>query len=210
MLWSEAAGETAASRSMTDNSHYTAHPNSTIVRGRFGERIYSSIRRFVIIRVNRAQHFVEAWYVMSSTMEDTQFLTELSAITTYNNRGVLKPGCNPSEHTIVYSQGYQPKYIAGEYERGMTKTPIEVALGEPGEYMTPKSRLRFGKSYTIECNVKVRDMGMVIPAHRTMLLRYYQAERDNGFEPDEYGDDDDGDEEDDEDEDDGAVYTQGQ
>lgn len=116
-------------------------------------------------------------------------LTKSSAITTYGNRGVLKPGCNPKEHTIVFSKGYQPQYVPGEYERGMTKSPIAVESAEPGEYMSATSRLRFGKTYTIECNVKVRDMGMVVPEHRIMLARYYQDERDNGFEAE--GDDDD-------------------
>lgn len=63
MLWSEPAGETAIDRGMTDNSQYTAHPN--IIRGRFGQNVYSSIHLFVTIRVNKAQHFVEAWYAMS-------------------------------------------------------------------------------------------------------------------------------------------------
>lgn len=63
MLWSEPAGETTARAGATDNSRYTTHPNSGIVEGRFGQKIYCQIRRFVVIRVNRQQHFVEAWYV---------------------------------------------------------------------------------------------------------------------------------------------------
>ncbi|KAH7409818.1 hypothetical protein DE146DRAFT_327486 [Phaeosphaeria sp. MPI-PUGE-AT-0046c] len=173
MLWSEPAGETAIRAGTTDNSRYTAHPNSGIVEGRFGQKIYCQIRRFVVIRVNRQQHFVEA-----------------CAITTYGNRGVLKPGCNPGEHTIVFSKGYQPQYMAGERERGMTKYPIAVEPGESGEVMSAASRLRFGKTYTIECNVKVRDMGMVVPEHKVMLLRYHQDERDNGFEADDDDEDD--------------------
>lgn len=92
------------------------------------------------------------------------------------------------EHTIVYSQGYQPQYLPGEYESGMTKTPIAVEPAEPGEIMSATSRLRFGMTYTVECNVKVRDLGMVVPEHKTTLLRYYQDERDNGFEPEELDD----------------------
>jgi hypothetical protein len=113
------------------------------------------------------------------------FLIDSSAITTYGNRGVLKPGCNPKEHTIVFQKGYQPQYIADEYERGMTKSPIAVEPAEQGEYMSATSRLRFGKTYTIECNVNVRDMGMVVPEHKVMLSRYHQDERENGFETDE-------------------------
>lgn len=72
----------------------------------------------------------------------------------------------------------------------MTKAPIAIAPGEPGEFMSATSRLRFGKTYTIECNVKVRDMGMVVQEHKTMLRRYYDDERDTGFENEELEDDD--------------------
>jgi hypothetical protein len=61
MLWSETAGHSLSKRTPTENSNFTAHPNSSLVQGQFGERIYSSIRRFVIVRVNRQSHFVEAW-----------------------------------------------------------------------------------------------------------------------------------------------------
>lgn len=61
MLWSETAGESLSKRSATENSKFTVHPNSSIVQGRFGEKIHCTIRRFVVVRVNRQQHFVEAW-----------------------------------------------------------------------------------------------------------------------------------------------------
>lgn len=106
-----------------------------------------------------------------------------SAITTYGERGVLKPGCNASEHAIVYLKGSQPQYIPGEYEKGMKKSPIAIEPTDPSEQMLPTSRLRLGKTYSIECNVKVRDIGKVAFEHRTMLLRYHQDEKDLGFEP---------------------------
>ena len=97
----------------------------------------------------------------------------------------MKPGCNASEHTIVYLKPGQPYYIPGEYERGMTKDPIAIEATDPNEEMRPKSRLRLGKVVSIECNVKVRDIGMVAAEHRSKLLDYFQTEQDNGFEPDE-------------------------
>jgi len=97
----------------------------------------------------------------------------------------MKPGCNASEHTIVYLKPGQPYYIPGEYERGMTKDPIAIEATDPNEEMRPKSRLRFGKAVSIECNVKVRDIGMVAAEHRSKLLYYFQTEQDIGFEPDE-------------------------
>jgi hypothetical protein len=61
MLWSETAGQSLSKRTPTENTMFTVHPNSGRVQGQFGESIYSSIRRFVIVRVNRRAHFVEAW-----------------------------------------------------------------------------------------------------------------------------------------------------
>jgi hypothetical protein len=111
-----------------------------------------------------------------------------SAITSYGNRGVLKPGCNPAEHTIVYLRGTQPQYMDGEHARGMTKHPIAIDPATATETISATSRLRLGKTFTIECNVKVRDIGSVVPEHLTTLLRYHRDSRDIGFEPDNWED----------------------
>jgi hypothetical protein len=65
MLWAETAGHTLKKRTATENSNFTILPNSPIVKGSYGEDIYCQIRRFVIVRVNRNAHFVEAWSVVS-------------------------------------------------------------------------------------------------------------------------------------------------
>jgi hypothetical protein len=57
---------------------------------------------------------------------------------------------------------------------------------DPKEDMLPESRLRLGKVVSVDCTVKVRDIGRVIPEHRLKLLEYYRQEQESGFEPDEY------------------------
>jgi hypothetical protein len=116
-------------------------------------------------------------------------LRNASAITTYGGRGVMKPGCKASEHTIVHMKGQSAQYLDGEWQKGMTKDPIAIEPAVQNETMPPTSRLRLGKTYTIECNVKVRDIGMVAVEARTKFLRYYQDEKDNGFEADDVDDD---------------------
>jgi hypothetical protein len=98
----------------------------------------------------------------------------------------MKPGCNANEHTIVHFRDREAYPLPGEYERGMTKQPLMIDPTDPAEEMSPRSRLRLGKVVSIECNVKVRDIGMVIQEHRPKLLEYCQQEQDTGFEPDEY------------------------
>jgi hypothetical protein len=82
--------------------------------------------------------------------------------------------------------------MRGEYERGMTKRPIAIEATEAteaAELILPTSRLRMGRTFTIECNVKVRDIGKVVPEHKIMLLRYHRDVRDAGFDPDDTDED---------------------
>ena len=63
MLWTETAGSRIPARTPTDNSMVTTlrYRDPAITAGRFGEDIHSQIRRFVIVKVNRKQHFILAW-----------------------------------------------------------------------------------------------------------------------------------------------------
>jgi hypothetical protein len=99
----------------------------------------------------------------------------------YRNMGTMKTGCVPREHTIVYSSGVNPDscYFKGEYENGMTKEPIEVVPADSSSYLSTAARLRFGKKYAIEWNVKVKDVGMVAPADMDKLLRYLEDEENS-------------------------------
>jgi hypothetical protein len=40
--------------------------------------------------------------------------------------------------------------------------------------MDPASRLRFNRVYTIECNVKVRDICLIYRPNKTKLVRYFK------------------------------------
>jgi hypothetical protein len=112
-------------------------------------------------------------------------------ITSYGGKGTLKRGCNASEHAIVHLKGTDPAWIPGERERGMTKEPIMVEPTDTLETMDPSVRLRCGKIYSIEWNVKVRDIGMVASSDKEKLLRYYKEEQSQGFDTDDdYHEDD--------------------
>ncbi|KAI8937920.1 hypothetical protein NX059_005602 [Plenodomus lindquistii] len=130
----------------------------TVVR--FGGVAYSTIRRFVVVEVKHG--FINA-----------------CGIGTYSGRGVLKPGCVPKEHAIVYSAGTNPAscYIPGEYESGMDKEPIQIDPVNRGITLSFDSRIRFSKTYPIEMNVKIKDIGRVNPAYLSLLLQYWREER---------------------------------
>ena len=85
----------------------------------------------------------------------------------------------PSEHTIVYFTGTNPAtcYIPSEWEGGMQKEPIQVEPVDPSMTIRKESRIRFSKTYPIEMNVKVKDIGRVHPGQLSTLIQYWSDER---------------------------------
>jgi hypothetical protein len=71
----------------------------------------------------------------------------------------------------------------------MRKDPIEIIATDATETIEPASRLRFGKIYSIEWNVKVRDIGKVAGKHMSKLVKYFKEEDKCGFDDDEDPDD---------------------
>ncbi|KAK4985030.1 hypothetical protein LTR66_008305 [Elasticomyces elasticus] len=97
--------------------------------------------------------------------ERITLLTSDRPISTYGNQGSAKPGLKKHEHAIIWSGGTEPLPGRDErpsrYERPMGRS-IKVAHTNPRDYpMLPKSRINFGKMYTIEHNIKVLDFGQV-------------------------------------------------
>ena len=142
MLHTEAASED----SVRSQSHYK--DSITVVK--FGQTAYSQIRRFVVVAEKQGYCYA-------------------CPISTYSNRGTLKRGCNPAEHAIVYTKGSLPSRFEGE--NGMTVDPIAVEA-EYGVTLEPASRVRLGKLFPIEWNVKVKNLGRVAPEH---MGRFFTA-----------------------------------
>lgn len=98
-----------------------------------------------------------------------------SPITTYSGQGCLKKGCIPSEHSVVHI-GTSPNYFQGEYEAGLTKAPIRIVPANSNLTMKPASRVHYSKSYPIEMNVKVKDIGNVAQEDLDKFIAYYNQE----------------------------------
>jgi hypothetical protein len=165
MLWSEPAGAKA-----DDDDLWS----ETVHVGKFGEPIHQQIRRFVIVHVKRRDHFVYAWLVPNSLC-CTSCTDTISPISTYSSRGTAKPGVNPKEHAIVYMSGTSPTYLPGESPSSM-REPIEVVPTNGKETLDRASRLRFGKTFPIEWNVKVKDIGRIAPSDMSKLIGYWKEE----------------------------------
>jgi hypothetical protein len=119
----------------------------TVVR--FGAHAFSQIRRFVVVA-------------------ERQGFCYACPISTYSGRGTLKRGCNPAEHAVIHVSGTQPMIFRGE--NGMNVEPIAIEPAEPGVVLEPASRVRLGKVYPIEWNVKVKNIGKVISQDMSKLV----------------------------------------
>jgi hypothetical protein len=64
MLWAEAASATDA-RQYLPNGTVGSFSGPGYTEGRFGESVYSNIRRFVIVKVRKNDNFVYAWLVVN-------------------------------------------------------------------------------------------------------------------------------------------------
>ncbi|TAQ83129.1 hypothetical protein B7494_g8547 [Chlorociboria aeruginascens] len=141
MVWSEPAG--VAKGVSRDGTHFST--------GYLNQQIFSEIRRFVVIGEGYGN-------------------APCSPIHSYSGWATLKRNLpDVSQHTIIYTSKSCPaesSYIANDgtkvYEN-LNKDPIRVISEEHGEdgQLEPKSRLNYGKVYTIEHNVRVLNIGMV-------------------------------------------------
>jgi len=98
-------------------------------------------------------------------------LTSVSPVQTYGGRGASKPGLVMQDHGIIHTSLMAPNPLPGEH---LTKYSIRV---EPNttEILEPASRVNYGKAYAVEHNVKVHDIGMVVEAHRYLVVVYFDA-----------------------------------
>ena len=124
-----------------------------------GERVFSKVRRFLVIR------------------EGDNYCNAL-AINTYSGRGVAKRGIDKSEHVIIFTGSTAPLPTAGESpskgEAGMRPIPIQVDC-DLDERLDPMSRLDLGGVTTVWHNIKVKPLGSVNQKSMHALRTQYAA-----------------------------------
>lgn len=118
VLWVEPAG----------GSLVTSYERGTSL-GKFGELVFSKVRRFVVIR--EADNYCSALPIAS-----------------YSKQGVSKLGVKKSEHCIIHSTKDPPSplplELAKRGEEGMRPLPIKVDVDDLTETLDDFSRLNFG------------------------------------------------------------------
>ncbi|KAK5682117.1 hypothetical protein LTS10_005242 [Elasticomyces elasticus] len=154
VLWSEPVGEDLGATTLQGASNQGLSRGMSSVM--HGERVYSEVRRFVVIR----------------TGGDGRYCNALP-LTTYGGRGVSKVGVLKYEHAIVHSTRQAPNPRNDELpqsgEAGMQSQPIRVVPDLPEDTLDPMTRIDYGKVHTIHHNIKIKSLGMVHPNSMTAL-----------------------------------------
>ncbi|KAE8390053.1 hypothetical protein BDV23DRAFT_155811 [Aspergillus alliaceus] len=156
VLWHENTEATATPRGGTRSRASECE----ITVGRFGQRIYSDIRRMVVFK-------------------EQDRCSWCFPVHTYSRQGVAKRGVDPSKHAIIYMDGTQPRY--GPNEPGMTKEPLKVTPVSYDQKLDRMSRLNFGKTYTVEHNVRVLPIGHISEESIARFQNYARRETELGY-----------------------------
>lgn len=148
MVWSDAyndSHQTGDFSRMSDHISYVIH----------GERVYSSIRRMVVVREGRG-------------------FSVCIQITTYGRRGLLKFANYPETveaHSIIYMDNTQPKALKDEPRS--SKRPIAVTPASPDQKLEPSSRLCYSQPHTVQHTVKCKIVGRVTERDFPYVENYF-------------------------------------
>jgi hypothetical protein len=125
--------------------------DSFVIPSRFGEKAFAKIRRFVVVR----------------EMQDCCWCLMLN---THHSKGASKAGVNPDNYAAVFPLG-------GTFQLGpdenLTKEPFPIKVEVSGESISPKSRLNFGRIYTLEHNIRVKKVGRIPDQYLQQLDDYF-------------------------------------
>jgi hypothetical protein len=151
LLWHESAGDSKPD----SESSFVAQTT----RGRYGEKIFSHIRRMVVVK-------------------ERQGYCVCIPINTYGGQGVSKHGLSDSErkaHAVIHSSNTSPG-IKGSEKGSMIKSPIAVDMASAEQKLDRMSRLNFSRPHSVEWNVKVMNVGMVTKKSMPSLMAYFHTE----------------------------------
>ncbi|KAI7271377.1 hypothetical protein KC343_g2884 [Hortaea werneckii] len=158
ILWTEPAGEPTATTRVTDRQ--SPEVNAGITHGLHGQRVFSKVRRFVIIR-------------------EGDLSCSALPITTYGGQGVSKPGVRKSDHAIIFTGRSAPQPRQDELpardEQPMRDRAICVVADENNARLDPMSRIDLVKIHTINHNLKVKSFGFVHPNYMEALKTQFAS-----------------------------------
>ncbi|KAL8834492.1 MAG: hypothetical protein Q9170_003727 [Blastenia crenularia] len=102
----------------------------------------------------------------------TNSLWKANPILTYRGKGAAKKGVDQNAHAVIYTGSRAPDKQVNEY--GMKKSPLQVVPVRPDEKLDSMSRVNLGKTYTIEWNTKVKEIGYVEQNSLVKMITYWK------------------------------------
>ena len=129
------------------------YPNdSSVSLDIYGQNPHSRIRRFIVVK------------------QGTGYSICLP-VNTYGGQGTLKYGLNVQDHALIYTGATPPPLLLGEEE--LEKEPLRIIPTDSSYELDVASRVNFGKVYTVEHNLKVKDVGLISEQSLPKLLYHY-------------------------------------
>jgi hypothetical protein len=154
VIMNETAGVNSTAPHGQDATDYNSSDSINTVKYE-GNSVYTSVRRFVVVRQKR-----EFCYACP--------------IFTYSGRATTKRGVRAAEHGIAYTWGKLPELIHGE--GGMTKPSVAVVMNPSLQPLNVASRIYYGITHPIQYNVKVKEIGYVLQAHVPSVISSWKIE----------------------------------
>ncbi|KAH9203504.1 hypothetical protein DL95DRAFT_240207, partial [Leptodontidium sp. 2 PMI_412] len=90
-------------------------------------------------------------------------------VITYDDMICKKRDLDLNSHGIIHSSGIHPPRPAD-----ITKMPLKLKLSDRADDLANPSFINYGKVYTVETNVNVKDIGTLESESRRLLLVYYK------------------------------------
>jgi hypothetical protein len=131
---------------------------AVVTQGRYREKVHSEIRRFAVVREGHGF----SWAI---------------PVNTYQGQGLNRPGLYKQDHdahAIIHMDGTAPQRLPNEPY--MNKRPIAVVQASYDKKLDAASRIRFDKVFSIEHNVKVKNVGKVSQNSMPWFCRYWRDE----------------------------------
>jgi hypothetical protein len=92
-------------------------------------------------------------------------------ISTYSGQATTKFGIASRDHAAIIPAG--GAFVSHPKGEQLDKGPIEVKVENPEVTIDTMSRINFAKPYTVEHNIKVRNIGRVVGSSVGLLDRYF-------------------------------------
>ena len=86
-----------------------------------------------------------------------------------------------TEHAVIYTGSEIPKELPGETR--IFKEAIKVIPVDEEQAFDPRSRINFARTFPVEYNVKVMEVGKVAESDMRRFIGYYKNEAEKDLTP---------------------------